>query len=325
MLLRRTSLALAASLAAGAAALHYTSRTHSLRISTALCAEGNPAPSSSAVKVAQELPARCLAPANMSKLVSTTEYAVDMSCKNCAAKVEKVLTGLEGVVRYEINLEEKRVTVETYLTSDEVQKALETTGKKVVVRGKGAACGVNLGAAVSILTSADGKVNGVIRFVQVEEDRVVVEGTVEGLKPGLHGFHVHEFGDLSNGCISTGGHFNPHGKQHGAPTDENRHAGDLGNITADESGVAKVMLSDHVLKVHDIIGRALVVHADEDDLGRGGHEDSKTTGHAGARVSCGIIARSAGVQQNTKKVCACDGTTLWEAKTEKTTLPNSNL
>jgi len=31
------------------------------------------------------------------------------------------------------------------------------------------------------------------------------------------------------------------------------------------------------------------VHADEDDLGRGGFPDSKTTGHAGARIACGVI------------------------------------
>ncbi|KAI7995403.1 Superoxide dismutase [Cu-Zn] 2, partial [Camellia lanceoleosa] len=59
-----------------------------------------------------------------------------------------------------------------------------------------------------------------------------------GLKHGLHGFHIHALGDTTNGCMSTGPHFNPVGKLHGAPEDENRHAGDLGNITvgADASG-----------------------------------------------------------------------------------------
>ncbi len=40
---------------------------------------------------------------------------------------------------------------------------------------------------------------------------------------------------------------------------------------------------------HSIIGRSVVVHVDPDDFGRGGHSDSKTTGHAGPRVGCGII------------------------------------
>ena len=76
------------------------------------------------------------------------------------------------------------------------------------------------------------------------------------------------------------------------PHSQNRHAGDLGNIVADESGKASFSFSDSHLSlfgVHSIVGRSVVVHAAEDDLGRGGHDDSKTTGHAGARVACGVI------------------------------------
>ncbi|KAK4336864.1 hypothetical protein RND71_044020 [Anisodus tanguticus] len=109
---------------------------------------------------------------------------------------------------------------------------------------------------------------------------------------GQHGFHVHEFGDTSNGCISTGPHFNPTGKTHGAPEDSERHVGDFGNIVADDAGVAKINITDSLASLNgenSIIGRAVVVHADVDDLGRGGHELSKSTGNAGARVACGII------------------------------------
>ena len=84
------------------------------------------------------------------------------------------------------------------------------------------------------------------------------------------------------------------GKEHGAPEDDNRHVGDLGNIVADKDGNAKVDITDKLIKLdgeHSIVGRAIVCHADPDDLGTGGHEDSKKTGHAGARVACGIIGK----------------------------------
>lgn len=107
------------------------------------------------------------------------------------------------------------------------------------------------------------------------------------MAPGLHGFHVHEFGDNTNGCMSAGPHFNPNGQEHGGPTDSVRHAGDLGNVQAGANGVATVNISDKQISLvgdNSIIGRTLVVHADQDDLGKGGHELSKTTGNAGARL-----------------------------------------
>lgn len=109
---------------------------------------------------------------------------------------------------------------------------------------------------------------------------------------GLHGFHIHEFGDNTNGCISAGAHFNPLSKEHGSPQDNDRHVGDLGNVEADGSGIAKVQITDAMISLvgeNSIIGRTLVVHADPDDLGKGGHELSKTTGNAGARIACGVI------------------------------------
>ncbi|XP_046447099.1 superoxide dismutase [Cu-Zn]-like [Daphnia pulex] len=134
-------------------------------------------------------------------------------------------------------------------------------------------------------------VKGVLHFDQ-QGDVVNVKGEVTGLTPGDHGFHVHEFGDYTNGCMSAGPHFNPTAVEHGGPTDEVRHVGDLGNIVANESGVATVDIKDCLLSisgVNGIIGRTVVVHADPDDFGKGGHELSKVTGNAGARVACGII------------------------------------
>ena len=144
--------------------------------------------------------------------------------------------------------------------------------------------------AVCVFT---GKVSGVIYLEESKnKKRVKIYGDVKGLKPGKHGFHVHEAGDLSEGCSSCCAHYNPYEKEHAGPNDKNRHVGDLGNITALKNGEARVDIVDSLIKLrgkYSVIGRSLVVHEDEDDLGLGGHDDSKTTGHAGARVACGVI------------------------------------
>ncbi|GFT46392.1 superoxide dismutase, partial [Nephila pilipes] len=87
-------------------------------------------------------------------------------------------------------------------------------------------------------------------------------GEIDGLSYGEHGMHVHELGDLSKGCKSLGGHFNPYGKKHGAPTDMSSHLGDLGNVMAGKKGVASVNIVDKHLSLygeHSIIGRSIVV------------------------------------------------------------------
>uniref|UniRef100_A0A0D2W6V3 Superoxide dismutase [Cu-Zn] n=1 Tax=Gossypium raimondii TaxID=29730 RepID=A0A0D2W6V3_GOSRA len=147
--------------------------------------------------------------------------------------------------------------------------------------------------AVAVLSSNEG-VSGTVFFSQEGDGPTTVTGNLSGLKAGLHGFHVHALGDTTNGCMSTGKrpHFNPAGKEHGAPEDENRHAGDLGNVTVGDDGCASFSITDKQIPLtgpNSIIGRAVVVHADPDDLGKGGHELSKSTGNAGGRVACGII------------------------------------
>ncbi len=91
---------------------------------------------------------------------------------------------------------------------------------------------------------------------------VKITGEIKGLPEGKHGFHVHQFGDQTDGCTSAGPHFNPFGKDHGAPGDEVRHAGDLGNVISNSSRVAKIDMEDKLITLtgaNSIIGRCLVV------------------------------------------------------------------
>ncbi len=129
-------------------------------------------------------------------------------------------------------------------------------------------------------------VSGTIEFAR-DGDRIHVTGKITGLDPGKHGFHVHQFGDLTNRETgkSAGGHFNPTDQPHGRRDADERHVGDLGNITANEDGVAEVDITDDVIRLngpHSIIGRALIVHAMEDQF-------TQPTGDAGSRVAGGVI------------------------------------
>merc|ERR1712023_35949 len=143
---------------------------------------------------------------------------------------------------------------------------------------------------------------GIIRLIQTDADTCEIEYEVRGLSPGQHGFHVHEKADFSQGCASAGPHYNPFGKLHGAPSDEERHVGDLGNIEPDESGVARGRMVDRLIKLEGettVVGRSMMIHADPDDLGTGDNSEpgpppvngkaSKATGNAGARIACGEI------------------------------------
>lgn len=145
--------------------------------------------------------------------------------------------------------------------------------------------------AICTLVNTEEGIKGVITLEEVG-DKTIIRAKLSGLKPGKHGFHIHEFGNLTNGCITAGAHYNPYGKTHGGPDSETRHVGDLGNILADENGNAELEITDHLIKLtgpYSVIGRAFIIHAGEDDLGQGGNDESLKTGNAGARVVCGII------------------------------------
>jgi len=141
----------------------------------------------------------------------------------------------------------------------------------------------------------DKKIKGTVRFTENKQNNCVdIEINVLGLKKsGFHGFHVHECGDMSEQCESMCAHFNPFNKNHGGPESKERHVGDLGNLKTDEHGIANYKTSDKMIKLTgskcNIIGRGLIIHADEDDCGNGNFPDSLKTGHAGKRIACAVI------------------------------------
>ena len=120
---------------------------------------------------------------------------------------------------------------------------------------------------------------------------VKINATFTKLPKGKHGFHIHKAGDLrGEGCKGLCEHYDIGKHTHGSYTSKERHTGDLGNVQM----IQKRCKKSYTIKssVKDLLGRSLIIHADKDDLGKGGFEDSKVTGHSGARIACAIIGRS---------------------------------
>lgn len=147
-------------------------------------------------------------------------------------------------------------------------------------------------AVCMVAPTADNSCHGVVTFTQ-RRDQVTIVADITGLRPnGTHGFHIHEVGDCSAPDASSAkGHYNPKGHKHGAPGSFPRHAGDLGNLHADANGHARYERVVHNISVdgvyNPIVGRAVIVHLNADDL------TTQPTGGAGPRIGCGVIQHQA--------------------------------
>jgi copper chaperone for superoxide dismutase len=203
-----------------------------------------------------------------------------MSGKGCENVIRKSLA--EDVTILEINADNGRVLVETKRPWTEIKEQMEKTGKNAVLTGFGGR------SAVAIVDK--GQAKGVIRFCSINEKQgVVVDGVLDGLQPKTkHVVNVHEFGDVSSGCQSVG-------DVYGQPEKEVL-------VTSDESGRTTFRFLRTQLTVPEIIGRSVVVRP------------ANAAPEQPNQMACGIIARAAGIFQNYKKICACDGVTIWDER-----------
>jgi Cu-Zn family superoxide dismutase len=143
--------------------------------------------------------------------------------------------------------------------------------------------------ATAVMEARSGSdVSGTVTFEEIFEGTVRVRLDLTGVPEGVHGFHVHEFGNCdSDDGSSAGGHFNPVRSPHAGPHDSMQHAGDMGNVVAGSDGTIKtsMKLTSFTLSpgVTSVAGLAVILHADRDDL------TTQPTGNAGGRIACGII------------------------------------
>jgi Cu-Zn family superoxide dismutase len=140
-------------------------------------------------------------------------------------------------------------------------------------------------AIADVKATKDDAVMGAVTFEQGDDGMITISGQFTGLKPGKHAIYIHDQGDCSAKGRKVGLHLNPTKAKHGPPSSGMRHAGDFGNIEADDSGTATFnMKTDSITMVADrpdsVLNRSIVIHANADDK----------KGSGGAPVACGVIA-----------------------------------
>ncbi len=155
-------------------------------------------------------------------------------------------------------------------------------------------------AVATIKPAAGESVGGSVRFYESGDGPVTIVADLTGLKPGEHGFHIHEKGDISAPDLSSvGGHYNPEGHQHGGPGASEHHAGDLGNIVAKDDGTAHLREVSNDITIdgsrNPILGRSVVVHAGIDD------EKSQPAGNSGKKIGAGVIRMACNRKQVSSK------------------------
>lgn len=141
-------------------------------------------------------------------------------------------------------------------------------------------------ASALIYPTKGNTISGTATFSQ-ENDGLHIRAHITGLTPGEHGFHIHEFGNCNcDDAVCAGDHFNPAHRNHGGPEAADRHVGDMGNLVANEEGVAEYNFVDTYATLngpHSIIGRTVIIHAQPDDY------QTQPSGNARARIGCGVV------------------------------------
>jgi len=235
-----------------------------------------------------------------SSVSTKLEFLVDLNQQEQVDQLRKVLADRKDIENINIDLSSKRLVLDTSLQSSKIQQLIEQSlNTNAVLLGTGKP----LGAAVSALYSnmnrpLERRIHGLVRFIQTDDEQCIIEGTVDGLLPNSPAqINIHEYGDLSNGCDSCGDYYDSSSSS--SQKFSNQSTGTLGQVMTDERGTADFRLLNCCIRVPDIIGRSFVVQT----------TDSQ-------RVACGIIARSAGLFENTKRLCTCSGATVWQERRE---------
>lgn len=234
-----------------------------------------------------------------------TLFNVDMKCQSCVDCINDALSQLKGLDSLKVDLQGGTVAAIGVTPPSEIVKAINLCGKDAVIRGSGKPNS----AAVCILESfnPDEKfhpVKGLARLVEVSDDVVVVDLTVNGLPKGIYYPQVRTSGVLSQGAMSTGSLYRSlEPITVDQPSDISLRINSIGAFTSVSQNLFSAQsFFQFRVKVQDLIGRSIVLSTVRDEV----TNDSV----------CGVIARSAGAWENEKEVCSCTGKTVWQERND---------
>ncbi|CCC67850.1 hypothetical protein NCAS_0A12920 [Naumovozyma castellii] len=231
-------------------------------------------------------------------------YAIPMHCENCTNDIKKsLLESLPQVDHDKIkdikfDIKEQLMALNSAIAPSVVIKSLRSRGYDTIIRGAGNKPNM---AAVTILETFNkaknellsSPIGGLVRIVQVRDDKTLFDVNINGVpKAGKYLAAIHECGDISGGIESCGKVFHKF--------DEPIECNDQSDLN-EKLFSGQAFLSSS-LQVWELIGRSIVISRVADEISDERYD------------ICGIVARSAGVWENNKKVCACSGKTIWEER-----------
>lgn len=214
-----------------------------------------------------------------------------MECSSCMSSLKSALTAVEGVSKFDIDLENQRVSITGSCPPSSIIQSIQSIGKDAIIRGTGAPNS----AAVCILESFlpqsyhENPVRGLARIVSVGPDELLFDVTVNGVEKGIYHPSIRESGNISNGSLSTG------------KAIHELQAVEVNTPSDFFKGLYKGQAFFHTkLGITDLIGRSMILSQSKDKI-----DPSDLAG---------VIARSAGVWENEKQVCSCTGKTVWQER-----------
>lgn len=226
-------------------------------------------------------------------------YATPMHCDGCTKEISKCLSGVNGIKELKFDVEKQILSVNGTVAPSSIINALQTCGRDAIIRG----AGKPNSSAVSILEThekidlnKDTPVRGLARIVEVSENCTFFDITLNGVeKAGKYWASIHETGDVSGGPSTTGDVW----YKFEEPIECNSKS-DIDDRLYSGKAFLKAPLN-----VWQLIARSFVVTANKDHEIKGSKDSI-----------CGVIARSAGIWENDKQVCACSGKTIWQERKE---------